>query len=97
MPQATPKMVAQSVSSLQAVVAAASAGLRIVVDNDEPIPEIGDVLSKGFGGNGMVHLILNLPQPKRTVELTLDRRYAITPQIRDTLDSVPGILAIEEI
>ena len=93
----TPKMVAQSVSSLQMVVAAASAGLRIVVDNDEPLPEIGEVLSKGIGGNGMVHLILGLEQPSRTVELTLDRRYAITPQIRDTLDSVPGILAIEEI
>ena len=93
----TPKMVAQSIKSLQSVVANASAGLRIVVDNDKPFHEIEELLSEGKGGNGMVHLMLDLQQDNRMVELTLDRRYAITPQMRDTLDMVPGIVDIQEI
>ena len=93
----TPKMVAQSVRSLQSVVANASAGLRIVVNNDKPLTEINQVLDKGTRGNGLVHLVLDLEDPKRTVELTLDRRYAITPQMLDNLDMVPGIADIQEI
>ena len=92
-----PKLMVNSVKSLQSVVANASAGLRIVVDNTEPFNEIQDILGTGKGGNGMVHLQLDLEDMKRVVEVTLLQRYAITPQIRDTLDTVPGIRDIIDI
>ena len=51
----------------------------------------------GARGNGLVHLLLDLSGANRVVELTLDGRYAITPQMRDMLETIPGIQELEEI
>lgn len=92
-----PRMMVQSVRSLDSVVAQASTGLRLIIDNPTPLNEIQDVLSTSNRGNGMVHLVVDLEDQSRTVEVTLQQRYAITPQVRDLLDTVTGVRDIQEI
>ena len=92
-----PRMMVQSVRSLDSVVAKASAGLRLIIDNPTPLNEIQDVLTGSNRGNGMVHLVVDLEDQSRTVEVTLQQRYAITPQVRDLLDTVTGVRDIQEI
>ena len=93
----TPKMVAQSIRSVEEVVAGASTGLRICLDNDSPLPGLRDALEDGAEGNGYVYVNLNLGADQRQVELTLPDRYKVTPSLRDRLETVPGVLEVQEI
>ena len=93
----TPKMVAQSLRPVEDVVANAGAGLRIVVDNPEPLDIIKSTLADGGQGNGYVYVTLSLADRQRRVELTLPNRYKVSPLLKDTLDIVPGILDVQEI
>ncbi|MBI1180590.1 MAG: DNA polymerase III subunit alpha [Alphaproteobacteria bacterium] len=93
----TPKMVAQTVQSVDEVAASAGTGLRIVLGGDEPLDVVREILDAGGQGRGYVHVTLNLPETSRQVELTLARRYKVSPQLRDSLEVVPGILEVQEI
>ena len=93
----TPKLVAQSAQSIDDVVAQAGMGLRLVIDNDKPFDVVRDILEAGGRGKGFVHVALNLPDMSRQVELTLPDRYKISPKLRDNLETIPGILEVQEI
>ncbi len=92
-----PKLVANGVQTIDDVAAAAGTGLRIVLDSDRPFDVVRDVLAQGGRGRGLVHITLNLPESSRQVELTLPDRYKISPKLRDSLETVPGILEVQEI
>ncbi|MGE0667461.1 MAG: DNA polymerase III subunit alpha [Sphingomonadales bacterium] len=92
-----PKLVANGAQTIDDVAAAAGTGLRIVLDSDKPFDVVRDVLEQGGKGRGLVHITLNLPQTTRQVELTLPDRYKISPRLRDSLETVPGILEVQEI
>ncbi len=92
-----PKMVAQSIRSIDDVVADASAGLRLFVDSEKPLPNVRDMLAEGGLGKGYVYVVLKLPTQQRQVELTLPSRYKVSPTLRDQLETVPGILEIQDI
>ena len=92
-----PKLVANSAQTIDEVAAAAGMGLRIVIDSDKPFDVVKDILEQGGRGKGLVHVTLNLPETSRQVELTLPDRYKISPKLRDSLETVPGILEVQEI
>jgi DNA polymerase-3 subunit alpha len=92
-----PKLVANGAQSVDDVVALAGMGLRIVVDSERPFDVVRDVLEQGGRGRGLVHITINLPESSRQVELTLPDRYKISPKLRDNLETVPGILEVQEI
>jgi len=92
-----PKLVANSAQTIDEVASAAGMGLRIVIDSDKPFDVVKDVLEQGGRGKGLVHVTLNLPEMSRQVELTLPDRYKISPKLRDSLETLPGILEVQEI
>ncbi len=92
-----PKLVANGAQTIDDVAAAAGTGLRIVIDSDKPFDVVKDILERGGRGKGLVHVTLNLPETSRQVELTLPDRYKISPKLRDSLETVPGILEVQEI
>ena len=92
-----PKLVANNAQTIDDVAAAAGTGLRIVIDSDKPFDVVRDVLEQGGRGKGLVHVTLSLPESSRQVELTLPDRYKISPKLRDSLETVPGILEVQEI
>jgi DNA polymerase-3 subunit alpha len=92
-----PKLVAGGVQTIDDVAAAAGTGLRIVIDSDKPFDVVRDILEQGGRGRGLVHVTLKLPEMSRQVELTLPDRYKISPKLRDSLETVPGILEVQEI
>ncbi|MEN3973864.1 DNA polymerase III subunit alpha [Emcibacter sp. SYSU 3D8] len=92
-----PKLVANGVQTIDEVAAAAGMGLRIVIDSDKPFDVVRDILEQGGRGKGLVHVTLKLPEMSRQVELTLPDRYKISPRLRDSLETVPGILEVQEI
>ncbi|MDX1581339.1 MAG: DNA polymerase III subunit alpha, partial [Alphaproteobacteria bacterium] len=95
MEEDSPRLVAQRVESLEDVVAKASAGLRITLEKEDPLDEIRALLSDCQQGNGYVHLMLDLPQASRRVELTLSDRYRILPEIQESLDELSGVVEVE--
>ncbi|MEN3950636.1 DNA polymerase III subunit alpha [Iodidimonas sp. SYSU 1G8] len=92
-----PKLVAQSMQSVDDVVALAGTGLRLVIDEEAPFDIVRQILETGGRGKGFVHVTLNLPEMSRQVELTLADRYKISPKLRDSLEVIPGILEVQEI
>ncbi|MFN3232714.1 MAG: DNA polymerase III subunit alpha [Alphaproteobacteria bacterium] len=92
-----PKMVAQSIRSIDDVVANASAGLRVTLDTDRPLPVLRDMLAENGQGKGYVNVVLKIPAQRRQVELTLPDRYKVSPTLMDRLETVPGILELQEI
>ena len=82
-----------SVQSVTAVAADAAAGLRIFIENTDPLPTIKSRLEKK--GRGIVSLIV-LSNGKE-VEMSLAGGYQITPQIRSALKSVPGVVEVQEL
>jgi DNA polymerase III subunit alpha len=92
-----PKLVAQSAQSVDDVVALAGTGLRIVLGDDRPFEVVRDILEAGGKGKGFVHVALDLGEAGRRVELTLAERYKISPKLRDSLETIPGILEVQEI
>ncbi len=92
-----PKLVANAAQTIDEVASAAGMGLRIVIHSDKPFDVVKDILEQGGRGKGLVHVTLNLPEMSRQVELTLPDRYKISPKLRDSLETVPGILEVQEI
>ncbi|MBV1887029.1 MAG: DNA polymerase III subunit alpha, partial [Parvibaculaceae bacterium] len=82
-----------AVKSVTSVAADAAAGLRIFIENTDPLPTIQSRLEKK--GRGMVSLIV-LSNGKE-VEMSLPGGYQITPQIRSALKSVPGVVEVQEL
>ncbi|MDE1174084.1 MAG: DNA polymerase III subunit alpha [Parvibaculaceae bacterium] len=85
---------AQSVAALDQAASQAESGLRIFIDNEQPLAHLRARLSDR--GRGLVRLVL-LREGGREVELKLDGGYRITPQIRGAIKAVPGVIDVQEI
>jgi DNA polymerase-3 subunit alpha len=88
------KLRAQSVRSVDEVVAKAEAGMKIFIENPEPLPALKARLAEK--GRGLVSLVL-MGEGGREVELKLPGAYKVTPQIRGAIKSVPGVVEVQEI
>ncbi len=88
------KLRAQSVRSVDEVVANAAAGMKIFLETPEPLAGLKTRLSEK--GRGLVSLVL-MGEGGREVELKLPGGYRVTPQIRGAIKSVPGVVEVQEI
>ena len=88
------KLRAQSIRSVDEVVANAAAGMKIFVDAEEPLAALKSRLSER--GRGLVSLVL-MGEGGREVELKLPGGYKVTPQIRGAIKSVTGVIEVQDI
>ncbi|MGB3808973.1 MAG: DNA polymerase III subunit alpha, partial [Parvibaculum sp.] len=88
------KLRAQSVRSVDEVVANTSAGMRIFIEDQKPLAGLKTRLTER--GKGLVSLIL-LGEGGREIEIQLKGGYKVTPQIRGAIKSVPGVIEVQEI
>jgi DNA polymerase-3 subunit alpha len=96
-----PRLRAQGVKPVDAVVAAnAAGGLKVFLDQPDALPglksRLGQRTMRGKG-TGKVSLVLMLDHGAREVELDLPGAYQITPQVRGALKSVIGVIDVQEV
>ena len=90
----TARLRTHGVKSLDDAAKAASAGLRITADAAKAMPPLRSVLETRKG-KGRVSLALNLEEG-RTVEIDIGR-YAVTPDLRRAIRTLPGVVEVEEV
>ncbi len=88
------KLRAQSVRSVDEVVANAAAGMKIFLDAADPLPALKTRLAEK--GRGLVSLVL-MGEGGREIEMKLPGGFKVTPQIRGAIKSVPGVIEVQEI
>ncbi len=89
------KLRAQSVQPIDDNAMAIQAGLRIFVDNAEPIDSIASRLAGG--GSAPVNLIVTVDGGLREVEISLGSEFIVTPQIKGAIKAVPGVMDVQEL
>ncbi|MEQ9144668.1 MAG: DNA polymerase III subunit alpha [Parvibaculaceae bacterium] len=85
---------AQSVRPVDEVAATAADGLKIFLDNPEPLNSIKSRLPDK--GRGVVSLVL-LAGGGREVEVELKDRFHITPPVRAAIQAVPGVVDVQDV
>ncbi|HEY3778087.1 MAG TPA: DNA polymerase III subunit alpha [Rhizomicrobium sp.] len=89
-----PKLRALSVTDLEKAAADASEGLRIVLSDIQPLSAIAGQVR----GNGKGIVTLVVPGPEgQDIEIRLKDRHAITPVMKTTIQSLPGVAAVESV
>lgn len=85
----------QSVDLLEKAASKLPASIRIVMQDERPIPSISELVNaKGEGkGDGEISLVLALGG--REVEMKLPGSYRATPKLAGALRAVPGVLEVE--
>ncbi len=89
------KLRAQSIQPIDDNAMAIQAGLKIFVDNADPLESIATRLSGG--GSAPVNLILTVDGGLREVEISLGSDFVITPQIKGAIKAVPGVMDVQEL
>ncbi|HEY4469859.1 MAG TPA: DNA polymerase III subunit alpha [Stellaceae bacterium] len=89
------RLTVQKIEPLDAIVAQATAGLRIFVAEAEALPRLKSVISREAGGRGRVTVVLDLPS--REIEVALPGGFRIDPKIRAAVKSLPGIIDVHDI
>lgn len=84
----------QSCERLDEATARHHKNLRIFVNSTEPLTGISRRLSGGKG-DGEVSLVLLMDGGKAEVEIRLDGRYPVSPQIAGAIKAIPGVVAVE--
>jgi len=96
------KLLARSVQLIDGAVAdAAAMGLRVFVNEDRVISSVAKVLNNASKdapkrSKGPVNLLLMHPELPGEVEIDLGADFAVTPQVKGALKSLPGVVVVEE-
>ena len=90
------RLTAQHVEPLEAVISNSLASLRLFLKDPSPLPAVKSVLSRDGGakGQGRISLILDLTDGQE-VEMELNDKYRLTPQLCRAIKSIPGVTAQE--
>ena len=89
------RLSASAIEPLEAALANAASGIKIVVADPGAIDGIRRVVDAGENGAGEVALILDIGN-RQQVELSLPRRVALTGDFRRAVGDVPGVAQILE-
>ena len=81
------------VEKLDEAAARIQKGLRIILRDVAPLPNLSEKL-KGRP-EGDVILVLRLDAPEREVEIKLPGRYPINPQASSAIKAIPGVAEVE--
>ena len=93
-----PRLTAQKIELLDDVAARAAAGIMINLDKADALPRITDLLNGAAGkGRGMIRIGCRVEATGDQAELLLEKRFAVTPQLRDQLLVLPGVLDVRDI
>jgi len=92
-----PRLTAQGVQRLETVAAQTGDGVRIFIDDDEPLEAVSSILGNGGPGRRRVAFVLTLEGDSKEVELDLDRTFNISPEIRQAIKYVPGVVDVHDI
>ncbi len=84
------RLTAQNLEPLDAAVAQVGACLKIFLDDARPLDSLKSVLARDGRGRGRVSLVLDLPA-RAGVEVELEGRYRLNPEIRQAIKAIPGI------
>ena len=86
------KLRALSISDLDQAAAEAGEGLRIRLEDYEPLDAIAGQMRAN--GKGIVTLVVPGIEGQE-VEIRLKDRHQITPAMKSTIQSLPGVAAVE--
>ena len=92
----TARLTAQSVRALDKLAAQTAAGLRITVMDDKPLAELSQVLGDASRGRGTVTILARTPKIEAKIALQ-DQSGSITPELLHALNSIAGIVEIQEV
>ncbi len=84
-----------SVASLDQVLGRESKGLQVVADGSLALDEFFKLLKTD--GSSLIQLKLKLLDTGREIEMSLGRRFELTPRSAGQLKSLPGVLAVERL
>jgi DNA polymerase III subunit alpha len=88
------KLRALSVTDLEQAAADASEGLRILLADTQPLNAIAGQMRNS--GKGIVTLVVP-GSDGQDVEIRLRDRHLITPAMKSTIQSLPGVMAVESV
>ena len=91
----TPRFTANSFELLDEVAARSTPGLRLYIGSDKPLGMLSQALS-GERGRGEISIVVRTDLDQE-VEIGLENKYLITPDLLRTLREIPGIDEIQEI
>jgi len=84
------RLMAQEIAPLEAAVAQAAGGLRVMIGGPEPLGSLKAVLEREGRGRGRVSLVLDLADGQE-VEFELPGAYRLSPAGRQAIKAIPGI------
>ncbi len=90
------RITAQTVQSLPDAVAQAAAGLKITLNDAGAIPGLAEAIGREKRGRGRIGIVVDLGEA-REVELALPGYYQITAATRLAMQSLPGVISVQEI
>jgi len=91
----SPRLIAQTIEPLDAVVADAAAGLRVFLCEVRALSNLKSVITREAGGRGRVTVVLDLPS--RQVEIAIPGGFRVDPRMRAAVKSLPGIVDVHDI
>jgi len=92
-----PRLTVQSMQRLETLAANITDGVRIFVDDDKPLKQVASILKEGGRGRGRVALVLNMESEAKEVEVDLSSTCNISPEVRQALKFVPGVVDVHDI
>jgi len=90
------RITAQSIQALPEAVAQAAAGLKITINDAAAIAGLKAAIEKEKRGRGRIGIVVDLGAD-REVEVALPGHYQITASTRLSMQSLPGVTAVQEI
>ena len=97
------KLLGRSVTPIDSAVAQAGAsGLKVFVEDATAVPSVAGVFeglkeAAARGAKGPIRFCLMDPALPGEVELDLGRDFPVSPQVKQAIKSLPGVLMVEEL
>jgi DNA polymerase-3 subunit alpha len=93
------RLTAQALSSLEEAALTTVAGMKIILSDEKPLKTLKTLLidKPENRGKGKVSIVFDPKDEKCEVEIPLRGGYAVTPQLRAMVKSLPGIIEVEEV
>lgn len=92
-----PRLTVQGIQRLETMAANITDGVRIFMNDDKPIEQLASVLKEGGKGRGRVAIVLNMEEEAREIEIDLASHFNISPEVRQALKFVPGVIDVHDI
>ncbi len=86
---------AQSIEPLDKAAESVGASLRIYVNDADPLVPLRQLLARERKGKGRIWLVALAAG--REIEIALDGRFGCSPQLRQAIRALPGIVEVEEV